>query len=153
MLNLGSPRDDCRPLRRRLKAEAAEPVPAACSPQQPPQRWGLTLVAVLISLLVTPLAGSLTASAVRAEPLVPPVALQCRLDGGPWLDCLMRIESLGERWSLVVGSERVWFEHDGRGQVRMRRGSQAWIPVEPHWTADTALCWDGICAMGEIPLD
>jgi hypothetical protein len=117
------------------------------------QSWRVPLLALLGSLLAAPLAGAISASAGQAEPLFPPVALQCRLDGGPWRDCLMRIESLGERWSLVVGTERVWFEHDGRGQVRMQRGRHDWIPVEAHWTADTALCWDGICAMGEIPLD
>lgn len=81
---------------------------------------------------------------------LPPVALQCRLDGGPWRDCLMRIESIGQRWSLEVDREQLWFEHDDRGLVRMRRRG-SWVPVEPHWSADAALCWDGICAKGEIP--
>jgi len=25
--------------------------------------------------------------------------------------------------------------------------------VESRWAADTSLCWDGICALGPIPLD
>jgi hypothetical protein len=109
---------------------------------------------VLLPFLLTSLLGAGLAAAGRAEEApLPPVALRCRLDGGPWRDCQMRVESVGERWSLVVGRERVWFEHDGRGQVRMQRGRRDWIPVQAHWDADTALCWDGICAQGDIPLD
>jgi hypothetical protein len=108
---------------------------------------------LLLPLLVAPLAGAVGAPASRAEPAVPAVELRCRLDGGPWRDCQMRIERMGERWSLVVGQERVWFVHDGRGLVRMQRGEQDWTPVEARWTPDTALCWDGICAKGDIPLD
>lgn len=106
-----------------------------------------------MALVSASLACGILAPASRTEPLVAPVALQCRLDGGPWRHCQMRIESVGERWSLVVGRERVWFEHDGRGRVRMQRGRRDWIPVEARWTSDTALCWDGICAKGDIPLD
>lgn len=88
-----------------------------------------------------------------AEPLHPPVQLRCRLEGGPWQECRMSVERLGERWSLLVGRERLWFEHDGRGTVRMQRGSRDWRAVEAHWSADAVLCWDGVCAKGEIPLD
>lgn len=108
---------------------------------------------VLVAVLAAVLLGGIQPAASRADGQLPPVALQCRLDGGPWRDCLMRIESIGQRWSLVVGREQVWFEHDGRGLVRMLRGGRGWVPVQPHWSADTALCWDGICAKGEIPLD
>ncbi|MEO1001694.1 MAG: hypothetical protein AAFX65_01110 [Cyanobacteria bacterium J06638_7] len=111
------------------------------------------MLALLVPLLAGSLSGGLSPAASWAEPQVPPLELQCRLDGGPWRDCQMRIERVGERWSLLVGRERVWFEHDGRGRVRMRRGRRDWTTVEPHWMADTALCWDGICAMGAIPLD
>lgn len=104
-----------------------------------------TLAATLMVWTATP--------ASRAEPQHPPVPLRCRLEGGPWQDCRMTVEGLGERWSLLVGSERLSFEHDGRGRVRMQRGSRDWRPVEAQWTADAALCWDGVCAKGEIPLD
>lgn len=102
-------------------------------------------------LAVATLVGLPPAASRDAVPL-PPVALQCQLDGGPWRDCLMRIESIGQRWSLQVGQEQVRFEHDGSGLVRMRREGR-WVPVQPHWRADAALCWDSICAKGEIPLD
>jgi len=29
----------------------------------------------------------------------------------------------------------------------------AWIPVDVHWSDDPALCWDGVCAQGDLPLD
>jgi hypothetical protein len=106
------------------------------------------LMAVLAALLLT----GIQPAASRGEVPLPPLALQCQLDGGPWRDCVMRIESIGQRWHLMVGREQVWFEHDGRGLVRMRRG-RGWVPVQPHWSADAALCWDGVCAKGEIPLD
>lgn len=88
-----------------------------------------------------------------AEPQHPAVPLRCRLEGGPWQDCRMTVDRLGERWSLLVGSERLWFEHDGRGSVRMQRGNRDWRAVEAQWSADATLCWDGVCAKGDIPLD
>ena len=115
-----------------------------------PLRFGARLGAA--ALLVAALLGGLSPSAGLTDVPPPPVALQCQLDGGPWRDCLMRIESIGQRWSLEMGREQLWFEHDGRGLVRMRRRG-GWVPVEPRWNADAALCWDGICAKGEIPLD
>jgi hypothetical protein len=33
------------------------------------------------------------------------------------------------------------------------RASAAWIPVESTWIAGPALCWNGVCAQGDIPLD
>jgi hypothetical protein len=132
--------------RRRLQADAV----ALVSAPSTPQRFSAPLSAA--ALLVAAFLGGLAPAASLADVPLPPVALQCQLDGGPWRDCLMRIESIGQRWSLEVGREQLWFEHDGRGLVRMRRRDR-WVPVEPHWSADAALCWDGICAKGEIPLD
>ena len=81
------------------------------------------------------------------------VPLRCQLDGGAWRDCQMVVEQVGALWQLVLGRERYGFQHDGRGLVRMRRGSGAWTPVQARWRADASLCWDGLCAQGAIPLD
>lgn len=97
--------------------------------------------------------GGFAAAWAGPEPSHPPVPLRCQLEGGPWQDCRMIVESLGERWSLAVGPDEVRFEHDGRGHVRMQRRGSDWVPVDAHWTADAALCWDGVCAKGDLPLD
>jgi hypothetical protein len=81
------------------------------------------------------------------------VPLRCQVDGGAWRDCQMVVEQVGALWQLVLGHERYGFQHDGRGLVRMRRGSGAWTPVQTRWSADASLCWDGLCAQGAIPLD
>ena len=74
----------------------------------------------------------------------------------------MEVEQPGARWTLVVGKRRIGFRHDGSGTVRMqdpervhRAGpdDRSWIPVETAWIAGPALCWDGVCAQGDIPLD
>lgn len=81
------------------------------------------------------------------------VPLRCQVNGGVWRECQMVVERVGSLWQLVLGSERFGFEHDGRGQVRMRSGEGEWKPVQARWTADAALCWDGLCAQGDLPLD
>jgi hypothetical protein len=83
------------------------------------------------------------------------VHLDCQLAGGPWQPCDMQVESIGERWRVQVGSRIYEFLHDGSGTVRMRqaRGGEGWREVQSSWTADAALCWDGLCTRGDIPLD
>ncbi|WP_233128471.1 MULTISPECIES: hypothetical protein [Synechococcales] len=90
------------------------------------------------------------------------VPLRCRVGDGPWLGCAMEVEQLGASWTLVVGKRRIGFRHDGSGMVRMQnqirghqRGSSGgdWIAVETSWIAGPALCWNGVCAQGDIPLD
>jgi len=81
------------------------------------------------------------------------VPLRCQVNGGAWHECQMVVDQVGSHWQLVLGNDRYGFQHDGRGLVRMRRGSGAWSRVEPRWTADASLCWDGLCAQGAIPLD
>lgn len=85
--------------------------------------------------------------------LAAPVPLQCRLGDGPWRPCVMRVESVGLAWQIQLNGEQISFRHDGRGRVRMRRASQEWVPVEARWSDDAALCWDGVCARGDLPLD
>jgi hypothetical protein len=90
---------------------------------------------------------------LRAEPITREIPLQCRLGNGPWQDCRMRVEQVGSHWWLQVGPQTLEFRHDGRGSVTMQAASSGWRAVESRWEEDTSLCWDGVCARGEIPLD
>lgn len=67
----------------------------------------------------------------------------------------MEVEQPGVRWTLVVGQQRIGFRHDGSGTVQMQapRHASGWIPVATSWIAGPALCWNGVCAQGDIPLD
>lgn len=97
-----------------------------------------------------------------ADQMPMPVPLSCRVGDGPWQGCAMEVKQPGERWTLVVGERRIGFLHDGSGTVRMQdperghhsgSGDRGWIPVETFWIAGPALCWNGVCAQGDIPLD
>lgn len=112
----------------------------------------ITLVALAL-LAITPLGRAAWADGVPGDGEVFSVPLRCQVDGGSWRDCRMVVNQVGTHWQLVLGNERYGFRHDGRGLVRMRRGSGAWMPVEARWSAEASLCWDGICAQGAIPLD
>jgi hypothetical protein len=81
------------------------------------------------------------------------VGLECRLASGPWQRCRMEVERIGSRWWLLVGDQRIDFRHDGRGSVQMQRSGSGWQPVTARWNPDTSLCWDGVCARGDLPLD
>ncbi|MEB3297358.1 MAG: hypothetical protein VKL23_07470 [Cyanobacteriota bacterium] len=66
----------------------------------------------------------------------------------------MRVESVGLHWWIQAGTQTVEFRHDGRGGIAMRQGKETqWQNVDVSWSADAALCWDGVCARGPIPLD
>ena len=75
----------------------------------------------------------------------------------------MEVEQPGVRWTLVLGKRRIAFRHDGSGTVQMWDPAQtaaeapgearAWRPVETTWIAGPALCWNGVCAQGDVPLD
>jgi hypothetical protein len=79
--------------------------------------------------------------------------LECRLGEGPWQACWMEVIEVGRHWVLRVGPRHLEFRHDGRGGVRMQRDGGPWRPVTARWQAPRDLCWDGLCARGEIPLD
>jgi hypothetical protein len=64
----------------------------------------------------------------------------------------MEIFDPGRRWVLVVGRRRYAFEHDGTGRMRMGLGDH-WREVSPRWDSNGNLCWEDVCARGEIPLD
>lgn len=66
----------------------------------------------------------------------------------------MRVQDPGLRWQLELGATIYWFQHDGRGQVRMRQGhQQRWQAVTSVWRDDASLCWGPLCAKGDLPLD
>ena len=81
-----------------------------------------------------------------------PIPLDCRLGTGPWQSCHMEVIEVGRRWFLVVQNQRIEFRHDGTGQVLMGRSGR-WQTVNPRWGEDQSLCWDSLCARGDIPLD
>lgn len=81
------------------------------------------------------------------------VALRCRVDRGPWRECVMTVTQVGVLWSLKVAGQEFAFAHDGRGRVTMRRRGAAPRVVQARWLADQTLCWDGVCAQGDLPLD
>jgi len=93
------------------------------------------------------------ARAAVPTPTPQAIPLECRLEQGPWQTCRMEVVSIGSEWALVVGGQRWEFRHDGRGRVTMRQGEGSWRPVSSRWEDRTSLCWDGVCARGEIPLD
>ncbi len=104
-------------------------------------------------LLVWLLGLAVAGTALQAHSLPGLVSLQCRLADGPWQDCHMQVEELGLHWFLLVGGQRIEFRHDGRGKVTMLKPSGGWQPVNSRWVETTDLCWDGVCARGDIPLD
>lgn len=109
------------------------------------------MVLRLLPLVLGLVIGTLPALAEKRVPLVP---LECSLDAGAWTLCTMQVESIGQHWWITSGSQRIEFRHDGRGGITMRRANDTgWRAVTANWTADSALCWDGVCARGAIPLD
>ena len=81
------------------------------------------------------------------------VPLDCQLQGAAWRPCTLTIERMGEHWWLLVDGQRLDFRSDGRGSVTLSDASGRSRAVQPVWTAQQALCWDGVCARGDLPLD
>ena len=82
------------------------------------------------------------------------ISLECRLKNGAWQPCEMGISHIGQEWWIELDNQRIRFEHDGSGQVRMQPSSgAAWVPVDVSWAADRVLCWGNVCARGSLPLD
>lgn len=110
------------------------------------------------ALLLPPL---LAARPLAARPLGAPgqgpapasIPLECRLAGGAWQRCQMQVERIGEAWVLLIGDQRFAFRHDGSGAVTLEQDGGQRRRVNASWQADASLCWDGVCARGEIPLD
>jgi hypothetical protein len=93
------------------------------------------------------------AFAAVQQPIAQAIPLECRLGQGPWQACRMEVVAIGSQWALVVGDQRWHFRHDGLGSVTMQHGAAAWRPVRSRWEGQNSLCWDGVCARGDIPLD
>ena len=70
------------------------------------------------------------------------------------LEQLPHHEQPGARWELAFNDQIVRFQHDGSGTIEMQIGEQsAWTKVQGRWTPDGSLCWNTVCARGNIPLD
>jgi hypothetical protein len=82
------------------------------------------------------------------------IQLECQLENGGWQPCEMGISRIGQEWWIEFDNQRIRFEHDGSGQVRMQPTLGAdWIPVDSGWAANQVLCWGSVCARGSLPLD
>ena len=81
------------------------------------------------------------------------VPLECRIGEGGWSPCTMTIQRFGEHWWLQVGTQRLEFRSDGRGSITVSGGNGVRRSVQPVWREPGSLCWDGICAKGDLPLD
>jgi hypothetical protein len=81
------------------------------------------------------------------------VPLECQLHQGLWQPCLLTIVEMGQLWWLEIGSQRIEFRSDGRGTITLRDPAGNSRLVQPVWTAQRALCWDGVCTKGDLPLD
>ncbi|MEB3322829.1 MAG: hypothetical protein VKI81_08385 [Synechococcaceae cyanobacterium] len=112
---------------------------------------GWPLVAALLLAPVGVAAG--LADPVDASSPRETIALECRLGDGPWRRCRMQVREVGAHWFLLIGEQRLEFRHDGTGAVRMQTDRGGWRSVRSRWAEDTSLCWDGVCARGDIPLD
>lgn len=122
------------------------PVPLAAGQVggKPPLPW--TVRAACLPWLCTLLA-ALPAQAGMQVPL------ECQLAGGDWQSCTLTVERLGEHWWLQVAGRRLDFRSDGRGSVTLSEPGGRSRAVQPVWTSEQALCWDGVCTKGDLPLD
>jgi hypothetical protein len=125
-------------------------LPSPAVAQAPGPTAAATSLVVLVVLLLTAGAGI---SRGASGPTPGALPLECRLGDGPWQACWMEVIEVGRHWVLRVGPRQLEFQHDGRGGVRMQRDGGPWRPVTARWQAPRDLCWDGLCARGEIPLD
>ena len=82
------------------------------------------------------------------------VTMECRNADQAWSPCQYVSEQPGARWELAFSNQIVRFQHDGSGSMEMKIGERApWARVEARWRPDGTLCWNTVCARGNIPLD
>ena len=82
------------------------------------------------------------------------ISMECRHAHQVWSPCNVVSEQPGARWELAFNDQIVRFQHDGSGTIEMQIGEQsAWTKVQGRWTPDGSLCWNTVCARGNIPLD
>jgi len=128
-----------------------------------PQHWpsgrrqGIALMAALAAVLLLASTQAVAAHQARAKPPDPVpigrrIALECRLDPGSWAPCTLVVAEVGVRWWLLLDGARYSFHHDGRGLVELRRNGGEVQLVEGTWQGE-ALCWNTLCARGDLPLD
>jgi hypothetical protein len=80
--------------------------------------------------------------------------MECRHANQAWSPCRYVSEQPGARWELAFSNQVVRFQHDGSGTMQMQIGDQTpWAKVQARWSADGTLCWNTVCARGDIPLD
>ena len=104
----------------------------------------------VLGLALMPVAIS---DAVLAQPALI-ITLECRQHRQAWHTCRFDSEVPGAEWQLAFENQTVRFQHDGSGTMRMQVGDQTpWTPARARWVAERTLCWNEVCARGEIPLD
>ena len=100
---------------------------------------------VLMSLGVT--------CSANAQPQLS-LPMECRQQKESWQPCRYESEQPGARWRLAFQNQTVHFRHDGTGLMQMQVGDHsAWTAVQARWIAERTLCWNDVCARGDIPLD
>lgn len=112
-------------------------------------------LAPLISAL-TPAALLITAGLGLAAPARPVLSLpvECRQQHQDWQNCRYESDQPGRSWQLAFPNKTVRFDHDGSGRMRMQLNENGdWTGVQSRWIAERTLCWNDVCARGEIPLD
>ena len=91
--------------------------------------------------------------AAPARPTVS-VPIECRQQHQTWQDCRYESDQPGTSWQLAFEKQTVRFHHDGSGHMKMQLNDNSnWTGVQARWIAERTLCWNDICARGEIPLD
>ncbi len=89
---------------------------------------------------------------VHAESMV--VDVECRWSHEDWEPCRFVADSVGSRWKLAFKDQKIQFEHDGTGLMRMRVNERpSWESVQASWSEEGALCWGKVCARGDLPMD
>lgn len=80
--------------------------------------------------------------------------IECKDMTDVWMPCEITIETIGKAWWLNFSDQKFSFQHDGSGEVSMKGSKeQNWKKVQARWVSNKTLCWDQVCARGEIPLD
>ncbi|WP_186537717.1 hypothetical protein [Synechococcus sp. BIOS-E4-1] len=91
--------------------------------------------------------------AAPARPAVS-VPVECRQQHQEWQNCRYESDQPGRSWQLAFENNTVRFYHDGSGRMKMQLNDNGdWTGVQARWIAERTLCWNDVCARGEIPLD
>ena len=82
------------------------------------------------------------------------VPIECRQQHQERLNCRYESDQPGRSWQLAFENKTVRFHHDGSGHMKMQLNNNGnWTGVQARWIAERTLCWNDVCARGEIPLD